>query len=211
MSAAAQMAGRVSVARKAGKAGERPATSASQEPTRAQAKARRRMEAAVSSLQSYMATYSEQPGYAGYSDRCYIDDVLYGLGRALEPKLFGGNSQGFDAFKERLSAHLQKGTFLEVGAVAAVDLADGARIERTSGGEWPERWVVTRRGKTLDCSGRWLKSCVGAVVDANRVPVQGFDSAEVAFQAWRKVVDSSGSGSITRAKRPGCVEVKEPR
>jgi hypothetical protein len=161
------------------------------------------MEAAVSSLQRYMATYSEQPGYTGYSDRCFIDDVLYGLGRALEPKLYGGNSQGFDAFKERLVAHLQKDTLLEFGAVVVVELPDGARIERTTGGEWPERWVVTRRGKTLDCSGTWLKSSAGAAADADSVHVHGFDSAEIAFQAWRKVVKSSGSGSIGRAKRPG--------
>jgi len=129
----------------------------------------------------------------------------------MEPKLYGGNSQGFDAFKKGLAAHLQKDTVLEFGAVVAVELPDGARIERTSGGEWPERWVVTRRGKTLDCSGRWLKSSVGAAADTNSVHVQGFDSAEIAFQAWRKVVKSSGSGSIARAKRPGSVQVKDAR
>lgn len=68
-----------------------------------------RIQLAVSSLQTYMAKYDEQPGYQHYSDETFINDVLYGLGIALDPSKFQ-YADGFDKFKERLRAHLAEAT-----------------------------------------------------------------------------------------------------
>lgn len=64
----------------------------------------KRMEAAVKSLTKFMATYDQQPGYLDYSDKTFVDDVLYGLGIALDEKYF--YVAGFEMFKERLRNHL---------------------------------------------------------------------------------------------------------
>lgn len=47
---------------------------------------KKKMRAAVASLQSYMAGYDKQPSYETYSEETLIDDVLYGLGIALDTK-----------------------------------------------------------------------------------------------------------------------------
>lgn len=63
-----------------------------------------RMRDAVASLQQYMATYDQQTGYLDYSDKTYLDDVLYGLGRSLGAEYeFAG---GFAKFKDVLRHHL---------------------------------------------------------------------------------------------------------
>jgi hypothetical protein len=59
---------------------------------------------ATESLQKYMATYDNQYGYEDYSEETFIDDVLYGLGRALDKKYQW--SPGFSKFKEKLLKHL---------------------------------------------------------------------------------------------------------
>lgn len=69
-------------------------------------KERKRMRDAVASLQSYMRTYSAQPCYMDYSDENFIDDVLYGLGEALDQKYMF--AEGFEEFKARLLEHLSK-------------------------------------------------------------------------------------------------------
>lgn len=63
------------------------------------------MRYAVAFLQQYMATYDGQSGYDTYSDRVLIDDVLYGLGVALEADQYQF-ATGFDKFKQRLREHL---------------------------------------------------------------------------------------------------------
>jgi len=65
-----------------------------------------RMEAAVVSLQRYMNTYPNQPGYANYSDTTFIDDVLYGLGLALGASV---GAKGYNEFKATLRKHLGTG------------------------------------------------------------------------------------------------------
>jgi len=72
---------------------------------RAIKKKRARMKTAVAYLQNYMSTYSGQVGYEDYADETLIDDVLYGLGMALDPE----NNQygnGFMRFKGILMEHL---------------------------------------------------------------------------------------------------------
>ena len=64
----------------------------------------KRMKAIVERLQAYVATYSEQASYLDYSDTIFIDDILYGLGLALDRRHHG--AQGFDSFKAVLRARL---------------------------------------------------------------------------------------------------------
>lgn len=65
----------------------------------------KRMKTIVERLQVYVATYSEQSGYLDYSDTIFIDDILYGLGLALDRRHHG--AQGFDSFKAVLRARLE--------------------------------------------------------------------------------------------------------
>lgn len=67
--------------------------------------AQKRMTAAVASLTEYMKTYTMQAHYQDYSDRIFIDDVLYGLGLALSSETYAFGD-GYEKFKARLRAHL---------------------------------------------------------------------------------------------------------
>lgn len=66
---------------------------------------KKKMRAAVASLQSYMAGYDKQPSYETYSEETLIDDVLYGLGIALDSHYAYAN--GYENFKKRLLEHLR--------------------------------------------------------------------------------------------------------
>ena len=65
----------------------------------------KRMHDVVTYLQDYMRAYTNQRYYFDYSDETFIDDVLYGLGVALNPEYQYG--EGFDKFKARLRKHLE--------------------------------------------------------------------------------------------------------
>lgn len=67
--------------------------------------ARKRMRLIVGRLQEYVRTYSDQAHFDTYSDTIFIDDMLYGIGIALEPLEYR-TSPGFDEFKKALRAHL---------------------------------------------------------------------------------------------------------
>ncbi len=67
----------------------------------------KRMQKAVNYLQDYMVTYSNQVGYLDYMDETLIDDVIYGLGMALDPHRYEF-AQGFKKFKKRLHKHISK-------------------------------------------------------------------------------------------------------
>lgn len=62
------------------------------------------IERAVTSLKDYINTYDRQPGYESYRAETLIDDVLYGLGIALDDKY--RHAQGYDEFKKVLREHL---------------------------------------------------------------------------------------------------------
>lgn len=70
--------------------------------------AQQRMQNAIRSLASYMATYEDQHGCLDYNDDTFIEDVLYGLGTALEP-VDHRWATGFDKFKAVLREHLKGG------------------------------------------------------------------------------------------------------
>ena len=62
------------------------------------------MEEIVADLAHYMVTYSNQYGYKEYRDELFIDDVVYGLGKALSDEYSFAN--GFQAFRKKLIVHL---------------------------------------------------------------------------------------------------------
>lgn len=71
------------------------------------AKAKKRMRAAVASLQEYMRTYDQQAQYETYSDSIFIQDVIYGLGIALDAEKYS-HADGFCEFKKFLRDFLEK-------------------------------------------------------------------------------------------------------
>jgi hypothetical protein len=70
---------------------------------------RERMRQAVAGFQLYVSTYSDQPGYQDYYDETFINDMLYGIGLAMQtgtPTDYSGPG-GFERFKQRLREHLK--------------------------------------------------------------------------------------------------------
>ena len=61
----------------------------------------------VQYLKRYIDTYDNQYHYQNYSDTILIDDILYGLGVALNPEEHQF-ADGFDTFKNKLIEHLTK-------------------------------------------------------------------------------------------------------
>jgi hypothetical protein len=74
---------------------------------KAREKARKRMRAMVAYLKVYIGTYDKQIGYEDYRDETLIDDVLYGLGVALDGKEHQF-ANGFDRFRAKLRKHLDE-------------------------------------------------------------------------------------------------------
>jgi hypothetical protein len=62
---------------------------------------KKRMALMVKYLQRYMETYPKQYGYENYNDFTFIDDLLYGLGVALNPKEHQF-ATGYDVWKQKL-------------------------------------------------------------------------------------------------------------
>ncbi|MBK6616271.1 hypothetical protein [Ottowia sp.] len=150
---------------------------------RAQAKARKRMAAIVASLQRYVAGYSEQPGYLDYLDRTLIDDMLFGLGKAMDPKGCC-DAAGYEVFKRELQRHLQRTGQMPLAEVCAFRLPDGSRIERTNRGK-QELWAVFKDGRVLDTGGKWQWSRVPARGDDAYLQTCRYASAELAYSAWQ--------------------------
>lgn len=68
-------------------------------------RARKRMRLIVGRLQEYVRTYSDQAHYDTYSDSIFLDDMLYGIGIALEPLEHEG-PDGFQKFRAKLRDRL---------------------------------------------------------------------------------------------------------
>jgi hypothetical protein len=64
-----------------------------------------RMMKIVASLQRYIATYDAQQGYMDYTDETLIDDVIYGLGCAIDEDRYK-MAPGFRRFKDQIRKHL---------------------------------------------------------------------------------------------------------
>lgn len=66
----------------------------------------KRMREAVAKLQAYMSSYSEQAHYEDYTDKTYVDDILYGLGLSLSGLSDFSGPGGYSRFKAYLQDHL---------------------------------------------------------------------------------------------------------
>lgn len=74
----------------------------------------KRMRAAVARFQKYVATYTNERYYDTYSEKTFVEDMLYGIGLALQelrPTDYSG-ADGYERFKEYLrgllSARLER-------------------------------------------------------------------------------------------------------
>lgn len=108
--------------------------------TRAERK-RKRMREVVAYFQKYVATYTEQSHYDDYSDKTYLEDMLYGIGLSLAvgtPTDYSGPG-GYERFKqalrEHLSGQLQQGeSHAKRGEHCAGDAATDAAVLRAAEG-----------------------------------------------------------------------------
>ncbi len=66
----------------------------------------KRMKLMVKYFKAYIKTYDKQYGYENYSDTTFINDVLYGLGVAIDPNNHQ-YSNGFDVWKKKLMEFLK--------------------------------------------------------------------------------------------------------
>tara|TARA_R110002049_G_scaffold282589_2_gene462416 strand:- start:728 stop:1261 length:534 start_codon:yes stop_codon:yes gene_type:complete len=64
-----------------------------------------RMKRMISDMKKYWNTYDAQEGCLLYTDKTFIDDALYGLGVAIDPKKYFA-AQGYDKFKAALLERL---------------------------------------------------------------------------------------------------------
>lgn len=67
----------------------------------------KRMKLMVQYLKEYIETYDKQYHYENYSDTILIDDILYGLGVALDPKAHQ-YADGYETWKNKLIQYLTK-------------------------------------------------------------------------------------------------------
>jgi len=63
-------------------------------------KKRKRVKQIVDDLKEYINTYEKQHGYLDYSDEIIINDMLYGIGLAIDKKYKWHD--GFEKFKKHL-------------------------------------------------------------------------------------------------------------
>jgi hypothetical protein len=78
-------------------------------PQREHEKCKARMREMVAKLQEYVRTYSDQAHYEDYSDKTFLDDMLYGIGLSMQvgtPTDFTG-AGGYERFKQKLREHLK--------------------------------------------------------------------------------------------------------
>lgn len=71
-------------------------------------KKEKRMKAAITSLTHYMVTYGYDEDNYGWTDKSFINDVLYGLGVALHGDKYKF-ANGYDEWKKELIKHLNGG------------------------------------------------------------------------------------------------------
>ncbi len=67
----------------------------------------KRVEKMIEYLRRYVESYSNQKFYLDYQDETIINDMIYGLGVALDAKKYSYRD-GFDKFQKYLIKHLQK-------------------------------------------------------------------------------------------------------
>jgi hypothetical protein len=58
----------------------------------------KRMQRVVADFQKYVATYDSEVYSKDYADKTFVNDMLYGIGVALDPEKYKG-ATGFEKFK----------------------------------------------------------------------------------------------------------------
>jgi hypothetical protein len=170
----------------------------SQSKLRAQAKARKRMAGIVASLQAYVGSYDKQSGYTDYTDKTLIDDMLYGLGLAMDPKAHNG-ADGYEAFREVLQRHLVAESGMKL-AEQCYRLPDGSRIEQSPRRKGAGNWAVFREGRVLHVDGSWQWAKVPT--DEQYLATCRYPSARDAYDAWAKAhLGGAVREKITKPKR----------
>lgn len=66
------------------------------------------IEEAVIYLVEYWEMYDDQPNYTEFRDDTFIDDALYGIGKAIDPEKYGF-AEGYKRFKDFLRDYLKEG------------------------------------------------------------------------------------------------------
>lgn len=66
----------------------------------------KRMREMVALFQHYVATYSNQSHYETYSDKTFLDDMLYGIGISIIGAADYTGAGGYERFKQKLREHL---------------------------------------------------------------------------------------------------------
>lgn len=69
-------------------------------------KRRKVMRERVAYLKDYVGTYDSQAHYEDYSDKTYVDDILYGLGLSMTGLTDYTGAGGYERFKQYLREHL---------------------------------------------------------------------------------------------------------
>lgn len=64
-------------------------------------KKQRRMRAIVERMTQYMTTYPSQYKWMDYSDRCFLDDMFYGIGISLDPERYR-SAAGYELFRQEI-------------------------------------------------------------------------------------------------------------
>ena len=70
---------------------------------------RKRMRQMVAKYQEYVASYDQQSYYADYSDKTFLDDMLYGIGLSMQIDTATDytGAGGYERFKQTLREHLK--------------------------------------------------------------------------------------------------------
>jgi hypothetical protein len=61
---------------------------------------------ATKSLDNFVSTYKDQLNYSLYSDKTYLNDMLYGLGSSIDEKKYFA-AKGYDEFLKFLKSHIE--------------------------------------------------------------------------------------------------------
>jgi hypothetical protein len=70
-------------------------------------KRRKQVRERVKYLQDYVSTYSDQAFYEDYSDKTYVDDMLFGIGLSMSGPADYTGPVGYERFKQYLREHLK--------------------------------------------------------------------------------------------------------
>jgi hypothetical protein len=78
----------------------------------------RQMKRIIDAFASYAASYAEEPYSTSYGLDVFIDDMLFGIGQAIDPEVYG-DAAGYWRFRARLLRHLAEHAQRDAGDTEA--------------------------------------------------------------------------------------------